>query len=127
MSQNYRFDGDGNVLGVTPVFPDDFTVEAETGTTATVDPDKAVTTFDTTAGACAATLADGSYVGQTKKVHLIVDGGDVTLTPATFADGSTLTFADAGDYAVLVWLGAASGWSVYDRGLEAYNAGPTTA
>lgn len=126
MSQNYRFDGDGNVLGITPVYPDDFTVEAETGTTAVVDPTKYETTFDTTTGACAATLADGSYVGQLKLIHLIVDGGDVTLTPATFADGTTLTFADAGDYALLMWTGS-SGWTVVNRGLLADNAGPTTA
>lgn len=125
MANPYYFDADGNVVGIIGIYPDDFTVEAETGTTAVVDPTKFKTTFDTTAGACAATLADGEDVGQLKLIHHITDNGDVTLTPATFADGSTLTFADAGDWALLMWT--ASGWTVVNRGLVAHNAGPTTA
>lgn len=74
----------------------------------------------TTSGAQAGTLADGVRIGQMKKVQLIVDGGDGTLTPATFADGSTITFADAGDYVVLVWT--ASGWKLIESGNDADGA-----
>lgn len=74
----------------------------------------------TTTGAEAGTLADGLRVGQVKKVQLIVDGGDGTLTPATFADGTTITFADAGDYAVLVWT--PDGWTAIELGNDADGA-----
>lgn len=74
----------------------------------------------TTTGADALTMADGLKVGQLKKVQLIVDGGDGTLTPATFADGTTITFADAGDYAVLMWT--ASGWTAIELGNDADGA-----
>ena len=63
----------------------------------------------TTTGADAFTLADGTVVGQLKEVLLDVDAGDATLTPATFVDGATITFADAGDQALLMWQGA-TGW-----------------
>ena len=59
----------------------------------------------TSTGAVAGTLADGTFVGQLKKVQLIVDGGDATLTPANLAAGTTITFADAGDVAILQWNG----------------------
>lgn len=112
----YAFDGDGNIIDIAVRMPDDFTVEVETGTTAVIDPTKYKTTFNTTAGACAATLADGETVGQVKKVILIVDGGDVTVTPATYADGSTFTLSDVGDYRILMWVQA--GWTTVDSGRE---------
>lgn len=59
----------------------------------------------TTTGADALTLADGVVVGQLKKIQMIVDGGDGTLTPSNLAGGTTITFADAGDVAVLAWNG----------------------
>jgi len=74
----------------------------------------------TTSGAQAGTMADGLKIGQLKKVQLIVDGGDGTLTPATFADGTTVTFADAGDYAVFMWTG--SGWTAIELGNDADGA-----
>lgn len=68
-------------------------------------------TYVTTNGvAQVLTLADGTAIGQIKCIVLIVDGGDCVLTPATFADGTTLTFADANDFVVLVW--GATGWRV---------------
>lgn len=70
----------------------------------------------TTTGAAAGTLADGLYVGQHKKIVLIVDGGDGTLTPANFTDGTTITFNDAGEFAILGWDGA--GWAVVELGNE---------
>ena len=67
----------------------------------------------TTTGADAATLADGAEVGQLKLVQLIVDGGsDGTLTPSNLSGGTTITFADAGDSALLQWNG--SDWVAID-------------
>jgi len=43
----------------------------------------------------------------------VVDGGgDATVTPDSLADGSTITFADAGDSALLAWNNGA--WFVVD-------------
>ena len=76
-------------------------------------------------GAIALTLADGS-VGQIKIIIMITDGGDATLTPATMANGTTLTFADAGDSAILMWM--ATGWQVIGIGGPGTpGAGPTIA
>lgn len=74
----------------------------------------------TTTGANAGTLADGVRVGQLKKIQLIVDGGDGTLTPTTLSGGTTITFADAGDFVLLVWT--ASGWVVLEAGNDADGA-----
>ena len=63
----------------------------------------------TTTGANALTLADGSTSGQIKIVNMIVDGGDGTLTPATFANGTTITFDAVGESATLVW-NSTVGW-----------------
>jgi hypothetical protein len=64
------------------------------------------TTFDTDAGGDALTLADGVFAGQLKRIQLIVDGGgDGTLTPTNLSGGTTITFADAGDYCLLQWDG----------------------
>jgi len=74
----------------------------------------------TTTGADAGTLADGTYIGQEKKVQLIVDGGDGTLTPTNLSGGTTITFADAGDFAVLIWNGA--DWVAVELGNDADGA-----
>ena len=63
----------------------------------------------TTTGANALTLADGTTSGQIKIVNMIVDGGDGTLTPTTFANGTTITFNDVGESATLVW-NSTVGW-----------------
>ena len=63
----------------------------------------------TTAGANALTLADGTTSGQIKIINMIVDGGDGTLTPTTFANGSTITFDAVGESATLVW-NSTVGW-----------------
>ena len=60
----------------------------------------------TTGSGHASTLANGSRVGQLKKVILVVDAGDLVLTVANMAGGNTITFADAGDWIVLQWNGA---------------------
>lgn len=64
------------------------------------------TLFDSTLGSIAATLADG-YEGQVKIVKLVVDGGNVVITPANYTDGTALTLNDANDAAVLKFLDGA--------------------
>ena len=66
----------------------------------------------TTAGSgLAMTLANG-VVGQIKIITMVVDGGGTaTLTPATFANGSTIAFADVNDTVMLVYANTI-GWVV---------------
>ena len=63
----------------------------------------------TTTGANALTLANGTTSGQMKIVNMIVDGGDGTLTPTTFANGTTITFDAVGESVTLVW-NSTIGW-----------------
>lgn len=49
------------------------------------------------------TLADSSTLGQLKKIQLVADGADATLT---FNGNATLVFADVGDVAELIWNGS---------------------
>jgi len=56
----------------------------------------------TTTGADALTLANGT-AGQVKIITMISDGGDGTLQPTTFHDGTTITFDDVGESVVLVY------------------------
>ena len=63
----------------------------------------------TTTGADALTLADGTTSGQVKIVNMIVDGGNGTLTPVTFANGTTITFDAVAESATLVW-NSTIGW-----------------
>ena len=66
----------------------------------------------TTAGSgLAMTLANG-VVGQIKIITMVVDGGGTaTLTPATFANGTTIAFADVNDTVMLVYANTI-GWVV---------------
>ena len=73
-----------------------------------VDTDNLITELTTT-GANALTLADGTTSGQVKIITMIVDGGDGTLTPTTFANGSTVTFDAVAESVTLVW-NSAIGW-----------------
>ena len=68
----------------------------------------------------AGTLIDGVVKGQMKKVQLIVDGGDATLTPTTLTGGTTITFADAGDFVILCWSGTS--WVAIELGNAADGA-----
>lgn len=74
----------------------------------------------TTTAADAGTLANGAQKGQLKRIQMIVDGGDGTLTPTSLSGGTTITFADAGDYAVLCWNGTA--WVAIELGNDADGA-----
>lgn len=71
----------------------------------------------------AVTLADGA-VGQIKIITLVVDGGTMTLTPATAHGYTTIAFADAGDTVQLYW-GSALGWLVLGQG--GLGTGPVVA
>jgi hypothetical protein len=66
-----------------------------------VDTTSAVTHIVTTA-ADALTLADG-ISGQIKWLVMITDGGDGTLTPTNLGNGTTITFDDVGDSALLLF------------------------
>ena len=80
------------------------------------------------AGVIALTLADGIQ-GQIKIIVAIAATSSyvATLTPATMNDGTTLAFADAGDSAILMWIGA-SGWQVISMaGTGATGRGPLIA
>lgn len=70
------------------------------------------TAFTSTDTAQALTLADGTFVGQLKKIYHITDGGSGVLTPAHPSGFSTITFTAAGDYAVLQWNG--TNWKVVE-------------
>lgn len=66
-----------------------------------------LTNLNTTAGAMAMTLADGTYVGQVKEIYMSVDNGNATLTVTNHVTSSpeVFTFADVGDYLKLIWCG----------------------
>ena len=77
-----------------------------------------VTELTTGAGAAAVTLADGTTSGQVKIINMIVDGGGTaTVTPATFASGTTIAFDAVAEAATLVW-NSTIGWVlIADRGV----------
>ena len=58
------------------------------------------TTFLVTTGAAAISLADGTE-NQHKLIVMKTDGGDATLTPVNFSNGTTIVFENAGDSASL--------------------------
>lgn len=61
----------------------------------------AITSVTTTG--VAYTLADSTVLGQLKKMQLVADGGSDAVV--TFNTNATITFADAGDVAVVIWNG----------------------
>lgn len=69
-----------------------------------------LTTKLTTTGANALTLANGSN-GQIKKIVMVTDGGDGTLTPTTKTGYSTITFNDVGDSVELQYF-TTLGWMI---------------
>ena len=69
-----------------------------------------VTELTTGAGAAAVTLADGTTSGQIKIIYMVVDGGGTaTVTPDTFASGTSIAFDAVGEAVTLVW-NSAIGW-----------------
>ena len=73
----------------------------------------------TTDSADALTLAAGTELGQLKKIQMIGDSGDGTLTIADPVSASldVITLADVGDFALLMWVGTA--WRVLELGNDA--------
>jgi hypothetical protein len=94
-------------------------VQALSGNTVVVNITSYLTTWATTGAGQTATLANGSVVGQLKKISMITDGGDGILTPANLAAGTTITFNDANDFVILSWNG--TDWVVIE------NSGTTVA
>ena len=72
------------------------------------------TNYTSTGVGDAVTLADGTIVGQLKTVTHAVDGGSAVLTPANFADGTTVTFTTLGEMWVGLWTGTA--WQTVETG-----------
>jgi len=121
---NKKISIDSLMKNMPSVLAFDSTPQALTATTGTVDATSAVTTM-ATGGASAYGMANGT-VGQIKILTMITDGGDAVVTPTLMANGTTLTFADAGDSATLMWV--ATGWMVVgSHGPGTPGAGPTTA
>lgn len=75
-----------------------------------------LTNYTSTGAAQALTLANGVRVGQLKKIKHIVDGGSGVLTPTALSGGTTITFTSIGEFALLLWNGAA--WVMIDSGNE---------
>lgn len=75
-----------------------------------------VSQFDTTLGAATSTLADGTE-GQIKYLEMIVDGGDMVVTPANLFNGTTLTFDDVGDLITLIFVN--TDWHVISNSIGA--------
>lgn len=93
--------------------PTTFAVSETITATGALAPAKMVSYLNTTSGAQALTLADGSYVGQTKIVTVTVfgTGNNAVLTPAHLASPyTTITFNSLGDTISLVWGG--SSWLI---------------
>jgi len=86
--------------------------ETITATTAIAGVDTAITYVDTTLGAMAASLADGTE-GQIKKIMMTVDGGDCIITPANLAIGATLRLTDVFSSFTLQFSGTS--WKVIAR------------
>ena len=63
----------------------------------------------TTTGADAYTLANGAS-GQVKIIIMTVDGGDATITPTTFSNGTNITLDAVNDTVTLVY--GPAGWIV---------------
>ena len=63
----------------------------------------------TTTGADTFTLANGA-IGQMKIIVMVVDGGNATITPTTFANGTSITMDAVNDSVTMIY--GANGWQV---------------
>jgi hypothetical protein len=68
-----------------------------------------ITSTGATIGSNSLTLANGVQ-GQIKIITLIVDGGNVDVTPANFLNGTKWTMEEAGDSMTVIFNG--SNWQV---------------
>jgi hypothetical protein len=75
------------------------------------------TTISTDGGGDAFSLASGSVIGQVKKIKFFVDGGGDAVVTSTFTGANTtLTFSDAGEFAILMWDG--TDWIMIESGSD---------
>lgn len=69
--------------------------------------DNYCTTINADADGDAFTLADGVTPGQLKKIIFVATAGGTGVVTSKFTgQGTTLTFTNAGEYAILMWNGA---------------------
>ena len=96
-----------NVFNNIPTYIalDDTVQVVDTGTEA-VNVTSSISHIDTATvgGTHAGALADGTN-GQIKIITMITDGGDSVVTPTNANGFSTVTFADVGDTATLIFTG----------------------
>jgi hypothetical protein len=80
----------------------DDTVHVCDTTTEAISVASSITHINSTAGAHAGAMANGTN-GQIKIITMITDGGNSVVTPAALAGYTTITFNDVGDSATLVF------------------------
>jgi len=106
----------GTKFGRNHCIDDDCVNAITDGVAISVEPYYELTTITTT-GAASPTLADG-IEGQRRKITMITDGGDATLSPtSTPANYTSIVFNDVGDTVDLLFTGGV--WII------AGNYGPT--
>jgi flagellar basal body rod protein FlgC len=101
----------GNVFGVQTL--------TGSGSTEVVNLTDTVTLLVTTGGSQAFSLANGTE-GQLKIISMKTDGGSGIVTPASFVNGSSITFDDVEDTIVLMYQ--STGWVVLARQNSTVNA-----
>ena len=87
----------------------DDTVHVCDTTTEAISVASSITHINSTAGAHAGSMANGTN-GQIKIITMITDQGNSVVTPAALAGYTTITFNDVGDSATLVFTN--SNWVV---------------
>ena len=63
-----------------------------------------------TTGTDAFTLADGVTEGQLKIISMKTDGGNATVTPDNFINGTQIVFDDVADTCTMIWQ--STGWII---------------
>lgn len=86
-----------------------FRTETISSTGQTISQERPVTIFNA-GGAISATLGNGSYVGEQKTLSNI-GTGEVTITPTTFKNGTTLHLR-ASALVNCMWIDATDGWLI---------------
>ena len=101
----------GNVFGVQRL--------TGSGSTEVVNLTDTVTLLITTGSSQALSLANG-VEGQIKILSMVTDGGSGTVTPASFVNGTSITFDDVEDTITLLYQ--STGWVVLARQNAVVNA-----
>lgn len=128
----FKFDHDDSTAGelMVPVIIDG-APETLTASAPAASVDVYMTKLDATSNGVAATLADGNFHGQLKKVQaIVVSGGTTTLTISSPVSASLnlITFGTLGDFAVLIWSEVGGYWRILEVGNDADGtSSPTVA